>query len=384
MFQKIAVLGAGHGGYAIAADLSMAGYMVNVYELPEFYNANLKPIIEMGGIEVIARTPGGKEFILPAGGKSGFTKITGEITSDIKVALEGVDLILLVVPSFGRERFIKKMKPYLKDGQTIVVFPGFFGAIQCKKILNDMGCEKQINICETESLHYICKRIGSAKVLVKAKKNQMLFSVFPAKRTNKLLKEIQKIYPQMIPAKNVLETTLANNNPVVHPQSILLNMHMVERKLFPFHDTIDGGLCRNYAVTQGMARVMEGIDREKVALGEKLDLKIMKMRDAIKMYYGIEGKNLYESIYNCFAYHTQLAPTSINHRYVTEDVPYGLVPFVSLGDQIDVPVPTIKAMATIGSTATGMDFWNNGMTMKKLGLESKSVEELKMYVENGS
>jgi len=384
MFNKIAVLGAGHGGHAIAADLSMVGYHVNVYELPEFYNDNLKPIIERGGIEVIARTPEGKEFELPAGGRSGFIKITGKITSDMRVALEGVDLILLVVPSFGRERFVKEMGPYIKDGQTIIIFPGFFGAIQCNKVLKDIGYRKDLNICETESLHYICKRIGPAKVLVKAKKDQMLFSVFPAKQTKKILKEIKKIYPQMISAKNVLETTLANNNSVVHPQSILLNMHMVERKLFPYHEIIGGGLCRNYGVTKGMARIMEGVDREKVMLGERLGLKIMKMKDAIKVYYGVEGKDLYEAIYNCFAYHTQLAPTSIKHRYVTEDVPYGLVPFASLGNQLEVPVPTIKAMATIGSVATGIDFWNDGMTMEKLGLANKSAKELNEYVENGS
>jgi len=247
-----------------------------------------------------------------------------------------------------------------------------------------MGHKKNINICETESLHYICKRIGPAKVLVKAKKNQMLFSAFPAKRTKEILTEIKKIYPQMTPAKNVFETTLANNNPVVHPQSILLNMHMVERKLFPYHETIGGGLCRNYGITKGMAGVMESIDREKVALGKELGLKIIKMKDAIKLYYGIEGKDLYEAIYNCYAYHTQLAPTSITHRYVTEDVPYGLVPFASLGNQLGVSVPTIQAMATVGSAATGIDFWNEGMTMKKLGLANKSAEELNEFVENGN
>ncbi|HEC92841.1 MAG TPA: hypothetical protein ENI51_07625, partial [Candidatus Atribacteria bacterium] len=98
----------------------------------------------------------------------------------------------------------------------------------------------------------------------------------------------------------------------------------------------------------------------------------------------VEGKDLYEAIYNCFAYHTQLAPTSIKHRYVTEDVPYGLVPFASLGNQLEVPVPTIKAMATIGCAATGIDFWKEGMTMEKLGLANKSVKELNEYVENGN
>ncbi len=73
MNEKIAVLGAGNGGCAMAADLSMVGYEINLYEYPD-YADNLKPIIERGGIEIISRTPAGEELILPAGGKNSFVK----------------------------------------------------------------------------------------------------------------------------------------------------------------------------------------------------------------------------------------------------------------------------------------------------------------------
>jgi len=73
MNKKIAILGAGNGGYTMAADLSMVRHEVNLYEYPD-YAENLKPIINRGGIEIISCTPAGKELKLPAGGKVALLK----------------------------------------------------------------------------------------------------------------------------------------------------------------------------------------------------------------------------------------------------------------------------------------------------------------------
>ena len=110
MFKRIAVLGAGNGGKMMAAELSTAGWDLNLYEVPEFAERNLKTIRETGGIEVdISATP--PDFKFPGGGKGGFNKISGKVTTNMGEALEGVDLIMLVVPAFARGRFIKEAAP---------------------------------------------------------------------------------------------------------------------------------------------------------------------------------------------------------------------------------------------------------------------------------
>jgi len=378
MFKKIAVLGAGHGGYAMSAELSQVGYEVNLYEHPDVAD-NLKPIIEKGGINLIVHTPEGEPLEGPAGGKSGFVKITGKVSSDIKEAVKGVDLIMLVVPSFVRERFIRLLAPQVEEGQTIVVWPGYFGALLVEKVFKDMGVEKNVTICETESLIYACRKLGSAQVLVKAKKDKLLLGVFPASRTVGTIKHLKKIFPQFAPAQNVLETTLANINPVLHPQSVLLRMYSVERKFYPyFEDT--GGFMAGYNVTPGIASVMEAVDRERIALGKKLGLKIATLKDLLKGFYGATGKDLCEAILNCYAYKRSTGPTSLKHRYVSEDVPFGLVPFASLGDEISVPVPTIKGMVAIACAATKINYGSEGLTMEKLGLAGKTAKEIMEYV----
>ena len=71
--KKIAVLGAGHGGYGMAADLTLAGYEVHFYGSKE--RGNLEPVIKQSGVELtgIAR--------------QGFAAIHC-ITNDIAEALE--------------------------------------------------------------------------------------------------------------------------------------------------------------------------------------------------------------------------------------------------------------------------------------------------------
>jgi len=380
MNKKIAILGAGNGGYAMAADLSMVGYEINLYEYPD-YAANLKPIIERGGIEIISCTPAGEELILPAGGKTGFVNIKGKITSDAQEAIKDTEIIMLVVPAFGREAFIREFAPYLEDGQIIVIWPGYFGALQCAKLLKDLGVNKNISITETESLIYNCTKLGGAKIYNKGNKENLFLSILSSTGKEEVFQKLKKIYPQLKLAENVLQTTLANGNPSLHPQSVLLNLYRVERKFYPFDEKLNKPVEKAYDVTPGMARVMEAVDLEKVAIGEKRGIKVPSIKTQIEAFYGAKGSNLYETLLNCYAYQVQGAPTTLEDRYVTEDVPYGLVSYALLGEQIGVPVNNLKAMSYIGCAVTGKDFWNEGMNMEKAGLAGMTVEEIKAYIQ---
>lgn len=379
MYKKIAVLGAGHGGCAISAELSQIGYDVNLYEHPDVAD-NLKPIIEKGGINLIAHTPKGEPLELSAGGKSGFVEITGKVTSDMKEAVEGVDLIMLVIPSQFRESFTRLLAPYVEDGQTIIIWQGYFCALFVAKIFREMGVKKDVTICETDSLIYACKKTGPAQVFVKGKKDKIIVSEFPSNRNKNVLKDLKKIFPKFVSAKNVLETSFSNIGLTLHLPSVLLNMYRVERKFYPYFENIGKLIYSSYDVTPGMAEVMEAVDRERIALGKKFNLKIASTKDMLFDYYGTTGENLYETLLNCYAYQIQIPPTSLQHRYVSEEVPFGFVPLVSLGDQLGVPVPIIKGMTNIACAATKIDYWSKGLTMEKLGLLGKTSEEIIEYL----
>ena len=94
--KTIAVLGAGHGGLAAAADLGLRGYEVRLHARRR---ETLDPIIEQGGVDVV----GVQEGLVPV----------PVLTTDVAEAVAGADLIMLVVPSVAHEHYAKELAPLL-------------------------------------------------------------------------------------------------------------------------------------------------------------------------------------------------------------------------------------------------------------------------------
>src|SRR5699024_10187567 len=89
---EVAILGAGNGGFAFAGYLGLKGHKVRLFEVPQF-GENLKEVKRAGGIEVTRTTEG-------FGGVEGFGKVD-KATTDIEEAIDGVELILVVVPAYA-------------------------------------------------------------------------------------------------------------------------------------------------------------------------------------------------------------------------------------------------------------------------------------------
>ncbi|MHA1838681.1 MAG: 2-dehydropantoate 2-reductase N-terminal domain-containing protein [Candidatus Ranarchaeia archaeon] len=104
--MKIAVLGAGNGGFAAAVDLTLQGHEVNLYE-------GYMPKI-LGDLETINFTGVlGKGKIKPA-----------KITTDAADAITDVDLLLNMTPALGHAHYAKLIAPYLTGKETIILTPG--------------------------------------------------------------------------------------------------------------------------------------------------------------------------------------------------------------------------------------------------------------------
>ncbi|HLW59622.1 MAG TPA: NAD/NADP octopine/nopaline dehydrogenase family protein [bacterium] len=63
-----------------------------------------------------------------------------------------------------------------------------------------------------------------------------------------------------------------------------------------------------------------------------------------------------------------LAPNRLDHRYLIEDVPYGLVALAELAQVADVATPPMKSLVSISSVLASRNFWVEGRTLDKMGL----------------
>jgi len=362
--MKIAILGAGNGGYAASADLSLAGFDINLYESPEF-KENLKPIIEHGGIEIIGAA------------RNGFAKLN-KVTTSIKEAIEGVDLIMVIVPAFAHKILAKRCAPYLAD-QPIVLNPGHTGgALEFAKELKKEGFRGKIKIGETMTLTYICRKSNQAQIKVFHVMKKLLFGVFPSEYTEELYRLFKELYPSIVPAVNVLESGLTNLAAMFHPPGMLLNSGWIEFTKGNFKFYYEG-------ITPSVARVVEALDKERLKIMEKFGFKPIPFTE---WYYlqgctPIKAKSVYEALQAGGPDQYLKAPSTLAHRYVVEDINHGLVPMASIARMFNIPTPNMDALITIGSTINQTDYWKEGLTVEKLNIANLSMEKLKEFLEKG-
>lgn len=360
---KIAVIGAGHGGKAMAAHLALMGFHVQLYNrTPE----RIEAIRKRGGIDLESQD----------GSIRGFGRLA-LVTSDIGEAISGVQMIMVVLPSSAHAEIAQKLAPHLKDGQSVVLHPGrTCGALEVRKVLQDNGCTADVTIAEAETFIYASRSDGPAQARIFRVKEAVPLAALPATRTPQVLEMIQDAYPQFIDGGNVLQTGLNNMGAIFHPALTILNSGWIEATHGDYQFYIDG-------VTPSVARVLEVLDRERVTVASALGIRARTALEWLKLAYDSEGENLHEAIHNQPGYYGIKAPPTLNHRYIFEDVPMSLVPIAALGQRYGVSVRGMDSIIRLASIIHRTDYWRRGRTLEKLGIDHLSVGELTRYVNEG-
>lgn len=364
MTKKYAVIGAGHGGKAMAAHLALMGFTVNLYNrTPEH-------------VEIIKKR-GGIELESPQGGPHGFGELA-LVTSRIGEAIKQVEVIMVVLPSSAHADIAKAMASHLKSGQIVVLHPGrTCGALEFVKVIRDNGCKADVTVAEAETFIYASRSDGPAQARIFRIKEAVPLAALPATRTQCVLQAICEAYPQFIDGVDVLNTGMNNMGAIFHPALTLLNMGWIEATHGDYQFYIDG-------VTPSVARVLEVLDRERVTVASSLGIRARTSLEWLKLAYDTTGADLHEAIHNQPGYYGIKAPTTLNHRYIFEDVPMSLVPIASLGKRYGVSVRGMESMIQIASFIHRTDYWRRGRTVEKLGLEQWSVSELTRFVQEGT
>lgn len=363
MAEKYTVFGAGHGGKAMAAHLALMGADVSLW------NRTFEHI------EVIKKR-GGIELEGPEGGPRGFGKLC-LVTSDIAEAVAYAPVIMVVLPSSAHAEVAKTVAPYLTDGQIVILHPGrTLGALEFAKIIRDSGCTADVTVAEAETFIYASRSDGPAQARIFRIKEAVPLAALPATRTELVLDSIHHAYPQFIDGVDVLHTSLNNMGAIFHPALTLLNAGWIEATHGDFQFYIDG-------ITPSVARVLEVLDRERVTVASSIGIRARTALEWLKMAYNTVGEDLYEAVHNQQGYYGIKAPTTLNHRYIFEDVPMSLVPIASLGTRYGVSVRGMESIIRLGSIIHRTDYWRRGRTVERLGLEQWSVSELTRFVQEG-
>lgn len=108
----------------------------------------------------------------------------------------------------------------------------------------------------------LCSSPAPDAVYLKTVKKSMGLACVRPGDTAGVLERLAPVFPQLCPAANVLETSLNNSNPISHGPLALFNITRMENG--------EDFLLFGTGVTPRVARFMEKIDRERVAVGPRL------------------------------------------------------------------------------------------------------------------
>jgi opine dehydrogenase len=361
----VAVLGAGHGGCAAAADLTRRGFRVRLHARSA---ARLAPLRERGGVEA-------------RGVQDGFVPLP-VLTTDVAEAVHGADLVMLVVPSVAHGDYARALAPLLTPALPVFLNPGHTGGgLHFVHELRRAGYRDDIRTGETVSLTYICRMEGPARVGIYSYTRRLRFAAFPGRHAEPLYRLVHAVYPETVLAGSVLETGLANMNAVFHPPGMLMNAGWIEAT---------GGAFLFYreGITEAVGRVVAAVDRERLAVAAALGVPARSFLESFHaaglttdaaLAEGSIARACRESGPNA----TIRAPGSLDHRYVHEDVGYGLVPMAALGRLGGVPTPTIDALVHLTGEATGTDYAGTGLTLERMGLAGRRPETLAAFLREG-
>jgi opine dehydrogenase len=366
--SRVAVLGGGAGGHAVAAECAWAGHEVTLVEAPEFAST-IAAVRETRMVEVLERGPDP----LPA-------KLAGA-TTDVGAAVREADLVFIVTPCFGHEPMARACTPHLREGQSVVFFGEGSGALILRKVLRDGGVRAGVLIGETNTLPYLARLRGPARVQAVRKKGGTLLAAYPGRRTGELLASLRPIWPFLSAATNVLETTLLNFNAIDHVVTVICNAGFLETRTTPC-------LLWGEGASPAVARAIQAVDDEILAIRGALGFSdrtpyrdflfqqgFLDVRQATT-HEAIHKSTLAASIFQC-------GPEALRSRYLTEDVPYAHVLIADIGGVAGVKTPVIDGLIALASVMNADDYRARGRTLATLGLGGLGRQALLTLVNEG-
>lgn len=340
----------------MAAILADQGYFVSLYDIDKDLVQSLqeKECIELTGRINISAKP---ELI----------------TGDIKEAVKDADVIMVVTTGDAHETVAKAIKPYVKDGQIILLTPGQVGgALLMSAQIRSGENPPDVIIGESLDLFYACRKEENGRIFHSGIKESVLVSTIPASDIYKLDHRLHKVFPQITKADSALYTSLDCGGAILHVIPTLMNINLMDRKC-TYDYYIEG-------ITENIAILLTEADRERMKVCKELKADLPTLAEWMKDCYHLEGGDIYELIQKNAAYIGVKPPENLEHRFIKEEVQTGFVPMAAIAKALGIDTPVINAFIKMAQLFTGTDYEKVGRTAEKLGIAGMNAEEIRKYI----
>ena len=161
-----------------------------------------------------------------------------------------------------------------------------------------------------------------------------------------------------------------NLNPIVHPVGTVLNAGWIDSLGKDFYLYRDG---TTLSIARGIKAVFEEVSRVADAIG----IKMLEYPEEDFWKKGTIMSTYFRATFDKDGAAAKISgPSSFKSRYITEDLPFGLVPIKKLARQFNVSTPTIDAVITFASVINQTDYMKEGLSLEELGIAGLGRDEL--------
>ena len=356
--MRYTIIGCGNSGLIHAAKLIESGQEVGLLKTSRGINDEFFNIIQNeGGYNVKDETNGGNRF---------FVRPT-MITRDVKQAVEFGDVLMVMTTTLQHEQIAQLIAPYVRDGQIIILVPGYMGSLIFKKYIH-----KDVTYSEWETTAYNGRIVDSMYVRITFYNPRNAISALPSSRVQHVVDIMSKCFPNTkYTRKHILESALHNPNMIVHPIGILFSASRIEHSHGEFW-------MYKEAFTESVINVIKAFDVQKNKILNAFGCDSLDYFEAAK-WRNEEDLNIDAmTVFRSFANSSNKGPSFINHRYLNEDVPMGLGLFISIGKVVGVDTSIQEAIMALASALLGKDLKGKARTIQfLLGKENVSIQDIK-------
>ena len=341
--MRITVIGAGNSGLAMAGQLAIAGHDVILWNRTE---KNIEKIMQTKVINMKGVIEG--------------KAVLKDATSDLSLALAEPEIIIITPPAFSHRELAIQFREYLQSEPLIILSPGrTCGAIEFSHYYNQGNNSNRPLITEAQTVIHTCRKLSEDLVHLYAIKSAVYLSglgtVSNEEIYNRLPPDLKRNFQ---PADSMIQTSIGNVGMILHCAPLLLNSGRTE-------DQYSDYLYYHQGITPRIAEYLEAMDRERMQVALALDYKVESTSDWLARSYQSPGNNLYEKFRTPMLIRN-ISSANLKHRYVFEDIPYGLVPLEALGHMFDIDMSYTGLIIDLGSKLMNENFRESGRNLREV------------------
>ncbi|MFC6490330.1 NAD/NADP octopine/nopaline dehydrogenase family protein, partial [Nitratireductor sp. GCM10026969] len=297
------------------------------------------------------------------------------IADSAEALVREADVLLVAVPGYGHKAVFDAIAPHIRPGQAVVISShASFGALYLSRLLADRKVMAPIIAWGTTAT--TGRQPSYVEASVNTVRSKIDMCTLPETRSAEGLALCRRLFgDRFVEREGLLAISLSNLNPQNHMGIALCNMTRMEHG-----ETWSQG----FNVTPNVGRLLEALDRERLAIAEALGLSVRTIFEHFHLSFHVPQdtvSNMNQEMHRQGRGGT--GPATADSRYVTEDVPYGLFVTVKLGEMTGREARLHRAGVEIFSALYGRDFAGENSLVPALDLDRMTLDDLKALTRSG-